>query len=912
VIKKTASAFFPLVVFLLYSTAFAGSIGLVTPQLPSDIQTLVDRTIPSKPGDLFVVLKNGLTVLLHQHGGHKTLSAQVFVRAGSVYEDRYQNAGLSHYLEHVVSGGSTSSFSEMQGKERINRMGGETNASTSYDRTTYYINTSAGQWKDALDLLLSYVSECTLDVNEVEREKAIIQQEMKMGENNPGSELWKLFMRTAYVTSPVRSPVIGYEEVFVSRTRDDLLDYYASRYQPQNMVLAVAGEIDPIEILRFTAERTKGFLRKVERPVVLPDEPLQSSPRWSEKTLSVARLTKVIMGFPSVRLNEKDLYALDVLAFILGEGKTSRLHRRIKELDNRVLTVSASNWTPSFVRGQFIISLTLPAENWPGVMTSIAEEIDRLKKERVTAKELGKAKKSAIAAHLFEKEKESAVAASLGSCFLDTGDPYFDDKYVEEMRRVTPEAVREAARHYLVMDRLNVAVVRPPESREARSTEETSTTRDYSAELSPIDYHRLNNGLKVLIRRDPSIPIVTVQLYGLGGLLLEDSQHPGISAFTTSLLLSGTKTRGKLEIAGTIENIGGTIESRSENNTYHVSIKVLKEDLHTALNLLSEIVRSSRFPENEIEKKRKETLLAIRQLDESWQHEVLHLFKQRYFHESPYGRNVLGTAESVSALSRSDLLTFYKRMINPRNSVLAVYGDIEPKQAMEAISRDFGPWAAPTAVEPELSPGVQSLTWDETIEKKNEKTSAALFIGTKGIGIESPERPVLDVLSTILSGGLNPCGRLFGALRGGSDDLVYLVGAFPFYGWKTGYFGIITQTTMANIDKVRDIILDILGQLADKPATPEELQAAKDMLLTSRRLALTTLESQARGAAVNEVMGLGWNYDREYPALIGAVTAEQVQQLAKDLFSHTLIVRTVPEHPKEILAPAASASPTSE
>ncbi len=121
-------------------------------------------------------------------------------------------------------------------------MGGTTNAYTSFDRTVYYINTGAGHWQDALDLLLSYVSENVVDPKEVAREKKVIQQEMKMGESNPNTELWKLFVQTAYQKNPVRYPVIGYEEVFVQQSREALLDYYQQRYQPENVIVAAVRE----------------------------------------------------------------------------------------------------------------------------------------------------------------------------------------------------------------------------------------------------------------------------------------------------------------------------------------------------------------------------------------------------------------------------------------------------------------------------------------------------------------------------------------------------------------------------------------------------------------------------------------------------------------------------------------------
>ncbi len=444
------------------------------PALPSNVKESVQRTLSSKPGDTFVVLNNGLTVLIRSHSASDVVSSQVFVRAGSVYEGKYLTAGISHYLEHVLSGGSTRSFTETEAKERLERIGGATNASTSFDRTNYYINTSKAHWKEALDLLLSYVSESTLDPQQVVREKAVIQQEIKMGENDPGNQLWKLYMKTAYRSNPARIPVIGYEEVFVKLDRDALEDYYRQRYQPENIVVVVVGNVEPGEVLEFISQKTRDFARRADAPLVLPPEPEQVSPRWEEKGLPLARLTQAILGFPSVTLYSKDLYALDVLALLLGEGETSRLSYRLKDRENKVLNVSASNWTPSFVQGQFVISLTLDPPNWPGILGPIEQEINRLKNDLVAPEELEKAKKLVLAQHIFGKESVSALASSLASSYFETGDPYFDEKYVEGIRKVSREDIREVARRYLLMNRSNVAVIKPEAPKEPVARLETA------------------------------------------------------------------------------------------------------------------------------------------------------------------------------------------------------------------------------------------------------------------------------------------------------------------------------------------------------------------------------------------------------------------------------------------------------
>jgi zinc protease len=888
-----------LVLFGLTVLAQAFEIPRQSPSLSDAAMESVQRTLSSKPGDCFVILKNGLTVLIRSQTESNVVSSQVLVRAGSVYEGRYLTSGISHYLEHVLSGGSTRSFTETEAKERLERIGGATNASTSFERTNYYINTTTEHWQQALDLLLSYVSESTLDPQQVLREKAVIQQELKMGENEPGNQLWKLFMKTAYRISPARVPVIGYEEVFVKLDRDALEDYYRLRYQPENMVVVVVGKVAPAEVVEFIARKTKDFNRRADAPLVLPAEPEQVSSRWEEKGLPVARLTQAMIGFPSVSLYSKDLYALDVLAILSGDGDTSRLSTRLKEKENKVLNVSASNWTPSFVQGQFMISVTLDPQNWPLILGPVEEELSRLKKDLVTPEELDKAKKLVIAQHIFGKESVSALASSLASSYFDTGDPYFDETYVEGIRKVSREDIREAAKRYLVMNRANVAVIKPEASKDAVSR--AKTTQSEIAAAPAVDVQNLKNGLKVLVKNDPSLPLVTVQLYGLGGLLLEDLQKPGLSAFTSSLLTAGTKSRSKRQIALAIEGLGGAIESKSDSNTYHISIKVLKEDLGPALDILADIVRNAQFPPNEIEKRRKETLLAIKKLDESWQNEVMRLFKQNYFQQSSYRNERLGTPESVQSFSRDDVLAFYRRMVNPHHSVLAVYGDLGDKKSLATLQKKLEAWNTPPVTLADQPDETHPLEADRTVDKKNDKTSCGLFIGTDGMSINDPRRPVLDVLDAVLSGTGYPGGRLFEALRGGKEDLVYVVGAFPFYGKRAGFFGVITQTTMNNLEKVQEIVLANLKRLSEEPVPAQELQNAKDMMRTMHQLGLETLDAQARSAVINEVLGLGWDYDRKYVGLIETVTAEKIQSLARELFSKTLVARTLPEHPVDIM-----------
>ena len=873
------------------------------PALPKSLESSVDQVLASKPGDVFVVLNNGLTVLVREQHSSEAVSVRVFVRAGSMLEGKHLQGGLSHYLEHVVAGGSTRSFTEKEGRERLRRIGGASNAYTSHDRTVYYIDTVSAHWQEALKLLLAYVSECQLDPAEVEREKGVIQQEFKMGENNPRRQLWELFAQTAYQSHPVRNPVIGVESVFVRQDREGLQQYYAQRYQPQNIVLVVVGAIQPANVIQYVADATKDFLPTSTVQPFEADEPAQLSPRWRSKDLPLARLTQATVGFPSVSLTHKDMVALDVLSMILGDGQTSRLYRRLKDQEQKVLSVGSNNWTPAFANGQFMIDLTLPPQNWPGVLTMVEQEIDRFKTSPVTPKELEQAKKQVIAQHIFSKERVASMAAALGNSFFDTGDPYFDEAYVDRVRQVTAAKIQEVARQYLVMDRINVAVIQPLANADQAPPASTPATTDAAGQTPTAFFKLPQNNLQVSLKHDASLPLVTIQLYGLGGLLLEEADRPGLSRFTASLLTAGTKKRTKLAIAQAIEGVGGAIHATAANSTYTVAVKVLKEDLDLALDILADIVQNAQFPQDEIEKRRKDFLLAIQRQDEDWQTEVARLFKRNFFSKHPYGHDAYGTAESVSAFSREEVIKCYQRMVNPAHSALAVYGDVVLSELTGKIQQKFAAWKGSDGKLPDWPEETKPMRENLEVEVKNDKTSAALFVGTPGLTIDDAQRPTLDVLAAVISGVGYPSGRLHQALRGGDEDLVYAVHGFPFYGVKGGFFGVITQTTMANLARVQEIVLNNLERMANEPVPDSEFQAAKDLAITMQQLRLESLDAQAQSAAVNEVLGLGWNYDERYPDLIRSVQAADVQRLAQQLFGQRLLVRTIPDKPVEAMIP---------
>jgi zinc protease len=850
----------------------------------------IDRVIPSRASDLFVVLKNGMTILIRESRASKVAFCQVLVKTGSIHEGGNMGGGLSHYLEHVVSGGTTSTFTESEINERIQAIGGATNAYTSYEQTVYFITTTGAHYREAMELLLAYVNDCQFEEAEYQREKPVIIQEFQMGENNPSMQLWSLFMKTAYRTHPIRYPVIGERDIFLKMDKEDLISHYRRWYTPENMVVSVVGDVDKEEALEAIVDLAGEIRRTENPPYVLPDEPPQLSPRRVEKSLPMARLAQAQMGFRTIRLTDTDLYPLDVLAVIMGDGRTSRLYKKVRDQKGLVLSISAESWTPTFVEGQFLISMDLPYENLSNAIDAVWEELSDVRQNLVSEDELKRAKNKVMSDYIFSQESVESQARQLTADWVATGDPYFSETYVSRIKAVTADDIRRVAQKYFKREAMSLAAIKPPRAK-AGTQEALASSPAMQTEIERII---LPNQMTLLLKRNPSAPIVAFEFFAEGGLRFEPSNKPGLSHFMASLLTKGTKNRSKIEIAKALEDVGGSIASSSGNNVVSIAASVLKEHFDIALDLLADVVLNPTFPEGEIEKQRQETLLALRRLDEEWTTEITRLFESHYYRRHPYRNDVLGTIEAVQGFSEEDIRSFYGSIMLPNNSVLAICGDIDLATVAAKVEKAFEDFKPGVLEEPVIEAETHNIDQDERYETFNEKTSAALFVGYNGLTLADADVPVVHVLDAIISGIGYPSGWLHNALRGGDTSLVYYVHAYPGFGIDGGYFGVIAQTTPDNYDEVLKIIVDKMDLIRTKEVDEQTLERARDMCITMHELGLETIASQASSAGLNEIVGLGSNYDDRYAALIQEVTAADVLRVAQKLFSHHLIVATKP------------------
>ncbi len=833
------------------------------------------------------VLDNGLTILCQENHAAPIAVVQATVRAGSIFEQEYMGAGISHFCEHLVSGGTTKTRPEKETEKILDALGGVTNAYTSTDRTAYYIRTTKGENFDtALQLIADWMQNAAIKQEEYDRERKVIQREIEKGLTEHDRVLWRLAEKTMFSFHPARHPVIGYKDLFLKLTRDDVVKYYRRMYTPDNMVVVAVGDFDAAKIADRIADLFKDAKPSGRVTVVPRDDPPQQGMRRAETEMDV-KGAYVAMSFRTVPLSHPDLYPLDVMSYVLSKGRSSRLVQRLREEQQLVDSVTSWSYTPWYGTGHLGIQMVVKPENIEQAKAAVLAELEKLKRDLVTEAELARAKKQKIAADVFYNQTIQAQAAELAGNFLSTGNPFFNEVYLRGIRTVKAEEIREMARKYISKDNLTVAIVRP---------KRTTKTGPAARSLPPSKTAKtvLPNGLRVLVKRNPNAPLVTIQAYFLGGVLAEDEKTAGTSHVLGRMLTRGTKTRTALDISKAFDDMAGSISGGSGNHTFFLKADVLAEDFESGFALFADCLLNPAFPPSELDKAKKRTLNAIARQNDSLYQEGYQLLRRTLFRVSPYRLNRLGTPDSVKAMTSGTLAAYHRRACTGPNGVVAIFGDVDVEKAKRLAAKLLGglpPGKGATADVPVDKP----LTKDVRASKRSGKPGTALVYAAYPTCkmTDRKDRYALLVLDGVMSGISLPGGWLHGELRG--KGLVYVVHAYSFLGLRSpGYFGIYAMTPPDKVDEVVRIY-DKNVERAKSGLVPEdEFERAKKMAITVELLGRQTNAALAATAALDELYGLGYDGSEEFAEQVNAVTRQDVLRVARKYLTRRALVVVSP------------------
>ncbi len=839
------------------------------PAALAEFKRLVDRA-----DERVSVLDNGLKVLLKVHRTAPVVSVRMYCQTGSIYEQEYLGSGMSHLFEHLLHGGATRTRTEEESREVLDQIGGNTNAYTSYDMTCYFINTAKEHMERALQLLGDWITDPTFPQGAFEREWGVVQRELERDIDNPDRQLFQLTMETMYREHPARYPIIGYQPVVQKLKKEDIVGYYHRMYVPDNIVVCIAGDIDLDRTLSAVQNNFAAFSRRRVPNIVLPQEPEMTTPREAGKRMKT-QAAMMQLAYPSIPLIHPDLYALDLLSYVLTQGDSSRLVRTIRDA-GLVFSIDSSSWTPAWARGVFGISARLAPEKMDAAKAAILEQIALVQRDLISPEELAQAKKQKASEHVFSSQTAESVAEMMVNDFISTGDTHFSQSYVDRIQEVTAEQVREMARKYLLPDRLaTIRVVPEDYNLTTREAEKTAATE-------PIRMLKFDNGLRVLLRRDTTTPLVAIQCFSLGGVLLEDEKTNGLSRLTALLAPRGTENLTAEQISRYFDSHGVQFNGTSGSNSIYFQIQALKKDYPESLRVLSEIVCRPKFPSDELEKIRPRALDQIAAIDETWRPELMAFLQKVLFPNSPYRFQPAGSVDVVSKATAKDIADFHHRCVTAPNTVLAVFGDVEPAKVRAMVRSYFG-------MMPNEKPALPKVTEEggssEPVlyvkPKGPTRNVAGVGLGFHGMTFMDPDDVVATtVLDTIISGYRYPGGWLHEALRGRDKSLVYEVHAQNIPGLVPGQFSIYAACEPTQVNEVYRIIAHELDRARAGEFTPAELEQARIIITTTELMENQTNSERAMQAALDELYGLGFNYRERFGERVRAVTLDDVKRMA--------------------------------
>ncbi|MBI4341801.1 MAG: insulinase family protein [Candidatus Omnitrophica bacterium] len=812
---------------------------------------------------------NGLQIVWEEDHRQPLVAIEARIKGGLRGEGRYVGTGITHFIEHMLFKGTTS---RQPGtiEQEVRRYGGTINAFTGFDTTGVTLFVESGHLREALAMLADILQHAVFPPEEFDKERAVVISEIQLNLDDPDRRINQLFWSRHLLEHPYRHPIIGYQPLLERLTVDELTRFYAAQYQPQHVTIACAGDLDGEQFPALMQELFGGWPRgtgDVEQQLVPPEPPTATA---KEASVELAVQTAhVILGFSSVRLSDPDLYALDVLANILGDGRSSRLYETVIRQRKLVHAINTWNYTP-YDPGVFAVQFRTDPDKVAAATRAILEIVEEVKRRGVTDAELKKAKRSAAADYLFGLQTVDAKASDLASSLAATGDPLFSRQYVAGIEQVTREQVQAAAQRYLDTAKMTTAVVKPP------SPSASSGGQPAKSSPLPITKTALDNGATTLIGVDRGLPIAAIVVAFHGGVRAETEDTQGLSNLVAQLLTKGTTRKNALEIAQQVESLGASVEPFSGRDGFGLVLQVLAQDIGEGLALVHELVTQSTFGEEQLETQRELIAKQLRAEEDEIFDVGSRLLRRTLFGSHPYRFHPLGNPETIGTLTRAQCLAFAKRWIVPSNAIIAVLGDIDEAGVRQQVRQTFGAmrgespaWPARLAEPP--------LTDVRRVTQTMDKEQALILLGFLGTTQTASDRHALDVMTAILSG---MAGRLFQSVRE-IHGLSYTLGAAHVPAWDPGYLLVYAATRPDEQEKVLELMDEQLQLAIDRGFTEEELDQARRYLIGMHRMDLQHLVGLAKRATLDELNGLGFDAWTSYEDQINAVTVPMVNEAAK-------------------------------
>jgi zinc protease len=878
------------------------------------------------------VLPNGHHVYVVEKRDQPIVTLDTWVKVGSSSETPSIN-GITHFLEHLIFKG-TPSHKVGEFDRQVEQNGAILNAATSSDFTHFYLTLPKAFFSEALKLHADMLMNANIPKAELDRERPVVQEEINRATDNPQRQLYTRYMEKLFAGHGYGMDTLGPKALIGQIPRASILGYYQHWYRPQHFSTFIVGDVDAKQAIN----QVKTAFANVD-PRALADKGHYTPPTKFPSLKPVEKASVSLDGLNTINTlywtvgwqapkaaKIEDVAALDAAMYALGGSGASRLYRALVQTEPLATQVSAYNMSLKQA-GSLQVYAELKPENWDKVSEIITNQLHQLITTGVSEDELAAFKTTTFTDKQFEQESTHGLANIMGY-FAVTSKVSDHERYLQAVKALTPEQVRRVVKHYITLDKPTVAAIAPSDqlkALEAKLHQWTKQLPNMSALASKghdgvalnnptksglaanglgktqatqnaIERITYPNGVRAILNPLPGSQTIAFGLYSRGGQAIE--AKPGVAMLAASLLTKGTTNRSNSELHDYLEANGLSLSAQSQADMFTVSGAATASQWPALQTILTDVLANHSLTQAELDKAKTRLKAGILSDRDDLDARVTEVFTEALYPQHPYGAVGQRILEQLDTITLDDIKQYLQQSFAPERLVMVLSGQL-PKQSQQTLSQLSGslpypgkshasiiagksPAAtpkSPLADDPTLPPILPAKPGLHEVTLPN-AAATRIIQGYQAPALGSPQFAAAKVLAACLGNGLS--SRLFVNLRE-KQSLAYSVYARLTPGMQASSFFLAGGTDPKNQQAIMTGFTKELTDLATTPLSADELKGVKDKLLGQFILGHETPAKQANFLGSYEAMGLGYTFDKRYPELIAAVTAEQVQAYARQL-----------------------------
>lgn len=834
-------------------------------------------------------LDNGQTVVVQEVKNNPIVTIDTWIKTGSIDEEDSNN-GVAHFLEHLFFKG-TKTHEPGEFDKILETKGAITNAATSKDFTHYYITIPSKDFDLAMDLHGDMILHPLIPRKEMEKERKVVLEEISKDLNSPTKIMQDNLNSMLYTTHPYKRKVIGRSDVIETITRDQVLSFYNKNYSPSNMVTVIIGDVDANHAIEKTKEAFNAEYKKQTKTIYTKEAPLTKQQKKVEYLDTESGY--MVIGFRGTPIDDKDSYALDVLATILGDGRSSVLNQVLKEKKRIAFSVDAGNSTFRD-DGIFYISANYEPTKCKIVQDTIFNEIEKIQKNGVTDDQLKLAKNIIERSTYYSRESITNIATEIGYTMALTNDIKFYDTYLDNIKNVSKEDVKKVAEKYLGINRSAVSIVLPKSAKEvpvASITQQAPATAELVSENAQTQKYKLSDGATMLYTPNNVNDIIAISIYAKGGQLAE--QKAGTANLTATAMMRGTKSYTSLELSQVLEDNGIKIQPSASADAFVINVLTTKDEYDKTLELLNEVVNNATFEDYEIDKVKTEKLNTIKRNKDVPLQRAIEEYRDLIYQNSPYSISSKILEKNIPNITKEDIINYYNSIFAPKNLVISINGNIDKDKTIQDLNNIFKPKENAKNFDfVQYNSKIPTVTTPrQTIQKVPTTETAWILLGWQTNGVlNEKDYATLQVIDSLLGSGMS--SRLFKDLRE-QEGLAYQLGSGYSPNVLRGSFLLYIGTNPQTLDKAKSGLFAEITRLKTEYVGDKELQDAKEKLLGNYVIGLETNLDKASNIGWYEASTRGYEFKDKYEKLINSVTDSDIIEIANKYFTDDYILSIV-------------------